>query len=66
MSLMDHVTALLGPFLAHRATPSDVEERRLRQEQQARESALVLRQLRAELHLMRRWKHDTGRGGERP
>jgi hypothetical protein len=65
MSLMDYVAAFFEPFHSHRAPPSDSEERRRRQEQQSRESVAVLRQLRAELALMRRWRNENESGGAR-
>jgi hypothetical protein len=52
--------SLIEPFLPHRAPPIDTETQRRRHKQQERESAALLRQLRAELSLMRRWR-DTER-----
>lgn len=56
MSLANLLTAWIEPFLPHHAAALDAEERKRRQEQQAREAEVLLRQIRAELKLMRRWR----------
>jgi hypothetical protein len=63
MSLMQHLSAWIEPFLPHRAPSVDTKAQRQRHLQQAREAEVVLRQLRAELKLMRLWKSEQGRGG---
>jgi hypothetical protein len=65
MSLIRHLAAFFEPFMSRRAPPIDTEDRRRRQELQALESAAVLRQLRAELALMRRWRNENESGGAR-
>lgn len=61
MSLMDHLTAFFEPFLPRHAPTDDDAERRRRQVEQSRQSEALLRQLRAELKLMRLWKQSPER-----
>lgn len=62
MSIRGYLAALIGPFLPYRPPEGDTEECRRRQVQQSSEAELVLRQLRAELKLMRRWRNDAEQG----
>lgn len=64
MSLMDHLTAFFEPFLPRHAPTDDDAERRRRQVEQSRQSEALLRQLRAELKLMRLWKQQSPGDGE--
>lgn len=59
MSLSGLLMSVLAPF----RTPPTVDRQRV--ERQTRESDALLRQLRAELRLMQRWKDDRERGSDR-
>jgi hypothetical protein len=62
MSLLAALSAWIEPFRPHRAPAVDTEGQRQRQAQQSHESDVLLRQLRAELKLMRLWKSEQDRG----
>lgn len=56
VSLAQRINAWMAPFFSQPVP--DVQ----RQEQQQRETTRLLRQLRAELLLMRRWRNDDREG----
>jgi hypothetical protein len=65
VSLMSRLGAWMAPFIPQQHTGNeDVECQRREAEQQVREAARLLRQLRAELKLMQLWKQQPPGDGE--
>jgi hypothetical protein len=56
MNLLAQLSSWIEPFFRRPPPPVDMTERLRLQEERRREDERTLRQLRAELELMRRWR----------